>query len=230
MLSKKTRSIFKPRTPDKQQEQFESIYSRFREFTMIPKNLYLDNLKIAEKARNLEGDVVECGVWRGGMVAGIAELFRADKNYYLFDSFEGLPPAKDIDGVAAKEWQKNPDGEFYNDNCKAEIDFAIKAMDQTGASYKCIKGWFSETLKDISFIGQISLLRLDGDWYESTMECLTALFPKVVEGGIIIIDDYYAWTGCSRAVHDYLSSIQSASRIWMSSECVAYIVKTESKS
>ncbi len=196
---------------------------------MIPRNLYVDNLRLAEKARDLTGDVVECGVWRGGMAAGIAELIGDDRKYYLFDSFEGLPPAKEIDGLAAKEWQKNPDGEFYNDNCKAEMDYAIKAMDLSGAKYQCIKGWFSETMKETSFIGPVALLRLDGDWYESTMDCLKALFPKVVENGIIIIDDYYAWTGCSRAVHDYLASIQSASRIYMTNEYIAYIVKTESK-
>ena len=49
------------------------------------------------------------------------------------------------------------------------------------------------------------MLRLDGDWYDSTMQCLEALVPLVAEGGTIIIDDYYAWDGCARAVHDYLS-------------------------
>ncbi len=102
-------------------------------------------------------------------------------------------------------------------------------MDMSGVKYKCIKGWFSETLKDVTGIGEIALLRLDGDWYESTMDCLVALFPKVIENGIIIIDDYYAWTGCSRAVHDYLSSAQSASRIYMTPQGIAYIVKKELK-
>jgi O-methyltransferase len=74
---------------------------------------------------------------------------------------------------------------------------------------------------------EIALLRLDGDWYESTMDCLKYLFPKVVQKGIIIIDDYFTWEGCSKAVHDYLSSIKSTSRIYTSPGGVCYIIKQD---
>jgi hypothetical protein len=202
------------------------LFEKYRSFTMIDESSYAANLEIARKSRKISGDVVECGVWRGGMIAGIAELLGTEKNYHLYDSFEGLPEAKEIDGKGAIDWQKNTSGDFYFDNCKAEIEFAEKAMNQTGAKYSCYKGWFCDTLPK-NQITHISLLRLDGDWYDSTMDCLKHLFPKVVKGGVVLIDDYHTWDGCSRAVHDYLSSVQSTSRV-SSHKGVAYIIKNDS--
>lgn len=210
----------------KQMQQYKALYAKYGSFTMTPENYYVANLRVAEKAKGIEGDVVECGVWRGGMIAGIAELLGKNKHYYLYDSFEGLPPAKEIDGDSAIQWQNNKEGEKYYDNCKAEIEFAQTAMKKTGVPFTCVKGWFDATVP-LNKIDQISLLRLDGDWYDSTMVCLQHLFPKVVSNGIIIIDDYYIWDGCSRAVHDYLSSIRSASRIFTGYDRVAYIIKKD---
>jgi len=194
-------------------KNLSSVYNKYSHFTMIPKNLYIDNLLLCRKVKDEPGDVVECGVWRGGMIAGIAEMLGNSKNYYLFDSFEGLPIAKDIDGINAINWQNDTQNPNYYDNCKAEIDFAHKAMQLSNVKYECVKGWFDQTVPNYDSIKVISILRLDGDWYDSTMICLIHLFPKVVKGGIIIIDDYYAWDGCSKAVHDYLSKTQSRSRI-----------------
>jgi O-methyltransferase len=75
----------------------------------------------------------------------------------------------------------------------------------------------------------IAVLRLDGDWYDSTMLCLEHLFPLVVPGGLMLIDDYYTWDGCARAVHDYLSREQAAERIEKTSGGVAYIVRRSDK-
>jgi hypothetical protein len=88
-----------------------------------------------------------------------------------------------------------------------------------------IKGWFSETLNNLRLEEGIAILRLDGDWYESTMECLTALYPKVNCGGLIIIDDYYVWDGCARAVHDYLSEKNLPIRIRQHISGVCFMVK-----
>ena len=68
-----------------------------------------------------------------------------------------------------------------------------------------VRGWFEETLRDFAPPSPIAVLRLDGDWYESTTVALEALFRHVAPDGIVIVDDYYAWDGCSRAVHDFLS-------------------------
>ncbi len=209
-------------------KRFVKIYSDFKDFTMIPESLYYGNLKIVESLiPKIDGDVVECGVWRGGMIAGISKLLGNNRNYYLFDSFEGLPSATEIDGTAALEWQKNTSGYNYYDNCKAEIEFAEKAMNKTDNNYSLHKGWFSETLPAFKPERPIALLRLDGDWYESTLDCFKNLYQYVNLGGIIILDDYYTWDGCSRAVHDFLSSIKSSSRILRSPEGICYIIKQD---
>ena len=87
-----------------------------------------------------------------------------------------------------------------------------------------VEGWFENTLPQCRFDEPIALLRLDADWYESTMICLRNLFHRVAPGGLIIIDDYYAWDGCSRAVHDFLSSESAPERI-ESSSTVCFISK-----
>lgn len=208
--------------------ELESIYEEFYNFTMIPQPIYISNLILVnEHVEKLDGDVVECGVWRGGMIAGIAALLGKDRTYHLFDSFEGLPQAQEVDGKAAIEWQSNPKGKNYFDNCTAEISYAEEAMKIAKASNVTIhKGWFEDTLPKASFGKSIALLRLDGDWYDSTMVCLKNLYPSVKKGGLVIIDDYYAWDGCSRAVHDYLSSIKSSSRI-SSYNNICYIIKND---
>jgi O-methyltransferase len=208
--------------------EYDKLFDEFRDFTMISHSLYTENLKVARMfAATIPGNIVECGVWRGGMSAGLAGVMGPGRKYYLFDSFEGLPEAKAIDGANAIDWQKNTDGSTYYDNCKAEIGYAETAMRKAGADFELIKGWFSETLPHFSMDEKIALLRLDGDWYESTWDCLINLYPRVAANGVIIIDDYYTWDGCSKAVHDYLSSIKSPSRIYSSPGGVCYIIKKD---
>ena len=95
-----------------------------------------------------EGDVVECGVWRGGMIAAIAELTTNNRTVHLFDSFEGLPPAQAIDGKEALNWQSDTTSPNYYDNCTAEESFAIDALSKAGHdNYRIYKkGWFQNTL------------------------------------------------------------------------------------
>jgi O-methyltransferase len=202
-------------------------YQRYKEFTMVRANEFADNLILVKKFSHVPGIVVECGVWRGGMSAAIADVLDDDtREYFLFDSFEGLPDAKEIDGESALEWQQNTLDPRYFDNCTAEMGYAEKAMRKAGCTnFKLVKGWFSETLPLFKPEKPIAILRLDGDWYDSTMECLVHLYPKVQKGGLILIDDYYIWDGCSRAVHDYLSRNSLADRIFQSKEGVCYIVK-----
>lgn len=214
---------------DREYNFYDGIYNKYRDFTMNPKRYYLTNLRLAQKYSHLQGDVVECGVWRGGMIAGMAEILGKDRQYHLYDSFEGLPPAKEVDGQTAIDWQKDTESKTYYDNCKAEMSFATTAMEMAGVPFQCVKGWFDETVPN-NTLGPIAILRLDGDWYDSTMVCLKHLYPKVVKNGLIIMDDYYFWDGCSKATHDYLSSIQSPSRIYTGTADVAYIIKKEDPS
>ena len=193
---------------------YRRLYRKYREFTMAPARNFCRNLLIVDDKRYVRGCVVECGVWRGGMSAAIAEVLGPGREYFLFDSFKGLPPAQDVDGAAAKAWQQDTQGESYFDNCKAPIELAERAMRlATVPNYRIIEGWFRETLPAFTPPCPIAVLRLDGDWYESTMTALEALYRYLARDGIVIVDDYYAWDGCSRAIHDFLSRHQLAARV-----------------
>jgi len=201
------------------------VYSRFSQYTMLSRKRYISNLRLACNYRGVPGAIVECGTWRGGMIGGIASVLGDERSYYLFDSFEGLPDAQSIDGERALAWQR--DGEFsgkYN-NCRADQAEAEAAMRLSGAkSVHIVKGWFNETLPGYDG-GDIALLRLDGDWYESTMQCLERLFCRVTPGGIVVLDDYYTWPGCARAVHEFLAKHRRPEGIRQYRSDVPYIVK-----
>jgi len=194
--------------------KYTLIYLQFRDYTMIPHGTYTINLRVASSASSVQGAIVECGTWKGGMIAGMAKLLGSHRDYYLFDSFEGLPPAEPIDGKGAIEWQQNTESPYYFDNCTAsEID-AATAMSLAGImDARLVKGWFEDTLPRATFPNGIAILRMDADWYKSTSQILKSLFPFINENGLIIIDDYFAWDGCSRAVHDYLSENTRPERI-----------------
>ena len=203
--------------------KFKFIFRRYKSFTMIPETSYVSNLELCWRFRVVKGCVVECGTWRGGMIAGMVDILGKNRPYHLFDSFEGLPQVKAIDGPDAKAWQDNREGEHYFDNCLAHEAEASKAMTVSKATnYTIHKGWFNASLTDFQAADGIAILRLDADWYESTIECLEHLFPQVNKGGVILIDDYCTWEGCSKAVHDYLSQQKSPCRI-SSYEGISYI-------
>lgn len=207
--------------------RYKRIYQKYRNYTMIPFENFTANLELCEEFKDTEGCVVECGVWRGGMSAAMTEVLGNSRTYYLFDSFEGLPDAKEIDGKEALQWQKDKNAPNYFNNCAAEIEYAQEAMSLSKADHvEIIKGWFNETLPSAKLDEPIAVLRLDGDWYDSTMDCMENLYPKVVEGGLVLMDDYYFWDGFSKAIHDYLSKNKLPVRInqWKNSN-LYYLLK-----
>ena len=182
--------------------RFRKSFRKFQAFTMVPEPKYIGNLRLASTIAQLPGDVVECGTWRGGMIAGIADTLGPGRKYWLFDSFEGLPPAKPIDGGAALAWQRDVSSPGYYNNCRASEEEAKSAMSISAArDYAIVKGWFRDTLPATS-VGPIALLRLDADWYESTKDVLQNFADRVVPGGLIVVDDYYTWDGCALAVNE----------------------------
>ena len=194
---------------------YQAIYKKYSMIANDPRVFY-ENLTIVDHfLTNVEGSVVECGTWRGGMACAMMKLGGSSRNYHFFDSFEGLPDAGEVDGKLASDYQKNVDSPVYYNNCTANYDEFINLIhnqDVPNDNICIYKGWFEDTVQGYSG-DPISILRLDGDWYSSTIICLRALWPSVTFGGVIIIDDYDAWEGCARAVHDYLSEIKSISRI-----------------
>jgi len=163
---------------------------------------------------NIFGSFVECGVWRGGSSMAIAltllQQAKTDRDIYLFDTFEGMsePREMDIDihGRLAKEqfirYKKNID---YADWCNASIEDVRKNLFDTGYpkdKIHFIKGKVEDTLP-YSGLDIIALLRLDTDWYESTLHELNHLYPQIANAGICIIDDYGYWAGARKAVDEY---------------------------
>ncbi len=163
---------------------------------------------------NIPGDIVECGVWKGGSMMAVAriliELGAADRSLYLFDTFDGMsaPTAADkqFSGEGAADLLRQEPRETSLIWAYSPLDDVRRAMRDTGYREDKIifvKGKVEETLpKDAP--KEISILRLDTDWYESTYHELIHLYPRLSVGGVLIIDDYGHWEGARRAVDDYV--------------------------
>jgi hypothetical protein len=173
---------------------------------------------------NHDGVIVECGAWKGGssfamLLAQRYYFGRIIKPVWMFDSFEGLPPADERDGPLALNWQRDVDSPNYVDNCKAPVEQVKTAISRFGfAEGECtvVEGWFADTIPShLSNFREnsIALLRVDCDWYEPVRYVLDALVPFVTPECRVILDDYYAWDGCARATHDFLSSGDHSYRI-----------------
>ncbi len=153
--------------------------------------------------QGIAGDLMECGVWRGGACILMRGLLQArdirDRTVWVADSFKGLPPARDegdegLDMTAAVY----PGLAVSLDQVKA--NFA--AFDLLDDQVRFLPGWFCDTLPAAP-VEKLAILRLDGDLYSSTMDVLTALYDKVSDGGFIIVDDYGGIPQCARAVTDF---------------------------
>lgn len=159
------------------------------------------------------GCFVECGVWRGGSsaVMGLAiRHFRQKRDLHLFDSFEGLPEPTQKDGEMAKAYSGGrASGELKSVNqCRAGLEevqtFLLEHLGLDPSQVHFHVGWFQNAVPSVaSGLGPIALLRLDGDWYESTKLCLDHLYPLVSSGGIVVLDDYFPWEGCKLATDEY---------------------------
>lgn len=165
---------------------------------------------------NIDGEIVECGVWKGGSCMAIAiklmELEQKTREIWLYDTFEGMtePTNHDIEIETGKKGKELLDGidkntDKYNMWAYAPKEVVINNMKKTRYptdNIKYITGNVEKTLKERK-PKKIALLRLDTDWYESTKAELEELYPHVVNGGIIIIDDYGHFEGAKRAVDEY---------------------------
>lgn len=165
---------------------------------MVPSETLKANLELMEKYRG--GFFVECGVWRGGMMA---EMMKIASSVIGYDSFQGLPAPAAIDGEAALKYASQIASAEYYDNCRADFEETTSYLFSIGQNFYLYKGWFCEEL----FLGcpMIDVLRLDCDWHDSIKICLKHLFPKLKKGGIVIVDDYIAYDGCAIAVNEFVS-------------------------
>jgi O-methyltransferase len=187
-----------------------------REFTMTsPERVAALCNAVRYVARaGVPGDVVECGVWRGGSMMAIARTLMAagdtERHLHLFDTFEGMPPPSDEDvnfsGLPAEQELRESD-KSSRVWAIATLDDVTRAVGSVGYPHQRIRyvaGRVEDTIpRDAP--ERISLLRLDTDWYESTKHELVHLFPRLSAGGVLIIDDYGHWQGARKATDEYLA-------------------------
>ena len=152
----------------------------------------------------IPGDLIETGVWRGGSTILMKALLKVhedtSRSVWVADSFEGLPkPNAELYPADAADQHHTFQELAVSQEEVAENFRRLGLLDDR---VRFLKGWFKDTLPSAP-IQKLALLRLDGDMYESTMDALVALYPKVSPGGFIIIDDYGCVEGCKQAVHDY---------------------------
>lgn len=164
----------------------------------------LDNLEYCIREvvdQNIPGDLIETGVWRGGstiFMRGMLEVLGdSDKRVWVADSFQGLPEP---------EMPQDEGLDFFMDPClsvpKETVEENFNRYGLLDDRVQFLKGWFSDTLPSAP-IEKLSVLRLDGDLYKSTMDVLVSMYDKLSDGGYIIVDDFGAIDACKQAVMDF---------------------------
>lgn len=212
----------------------KEVISLVRENTMMsPLNLLtlFEQVVYCEK-KGIDGAYVECGVWKGGAVGIMAKANlmygTTRRDLHLFDAFDDIcAPDAELDGeravndMAKHTHLKNKEdmvgqleavkgaydglgGHGTIDACKSLLETRLKYPAELTHYHK---GWFQDTIPaDHHEIDKIAILRLDGDWYASIKICLDYLYDKVVPGGLVVIDDYGYYNGCTKAVDEFLES------------------------
>jgi O-methyltransferase len=161
-------------------------------------------------ANDIVGDIVECGVWKGGSMAAIArtlvQLQDVKRDLYLFDTFEGMPEptARDVDysGKRASEVLQEDSGFRCSDAPLERVKEVLYGTGYPREKIRFVRGRVEETIPASAPVS-IALLRLDTDWYASTKHELVHLFPRLAKAGVIIIDDYGHWRGSREACDEY---------------------------
>lgn len=200
------------------------ILSKIRPYTMTSALRVEALLKSVRYVvdRNIPGAFVECGVWKGGsvlaMIYQLLDLELDDRDIYLYDTFDGMTEPSELDvevgtGASAMEawkdaaakgkrvWEHAFGEQVFNEDT---VKGLLLDTGYPTERLHIIKGPVEETIP-LHAAEEIAILRLDTDWYESTLHELEQLYPRVVPGGIVIIDDYGHWEGCRKAVDEYFS-------------------------
>jgi len=204
------RSPFKePSSKALQDAEFLSLYEKVRPYTMLSAErlLSLFNGSKAVCTEEVPGNFAECGVAGGGSSALLAwtikRFSRGPRKIYAFDTFEGMPdpgPEDTRRGVEA-----NATG-WGSGTCAAPVSCLRKICEELDVwdLVVPVEGLFQDTLPWMrAEIGNVSLLHMDGDWYDSTRSVLENLYDQVSSDGFVQIDDYGFWEGCRKAVDEF---------------------------
>lgn len=187
-----------------------SMTSPERMYTLIRAIEYIET-------NNINGDIVECGVWRGGSMYIVArkllELNSSSRNLFLFDTFEGMsaPTEHDVSNVDNKKagelldrFEKEAGDNVWCYSTDREVRQTMERSGYPSDKVQLVKGMVENTIPHEA-VSSIALLRLDTDWYESTKHELEHLYDLLVPGGVLIIDDYGHWRGAKKAVDEFIS-------------------------
>jgi len=162
----------------------------------------------------IPGAFVEAGVWKGGssllMARKLLALGITDRELWLYDTFAGMTEPTPADGKATWQRWKEMQRSSHNDWCFSPLEAVRATMSKScypEAMVHLVKGKVEDTIPQ-QVPDHIALLRLDTDWYESTLHELTHLWPRLVEGGILIVDDYGGWEGCRQAVDEFFGALK----------------------
>lgn len=175
------------------QNEFNILYAQVREHTLVSKNRCFMIYQLLRHAANMDGDIAEVGVYRGGTAKLIAKT-AADKNVYLFDTFSGMP-------AITSKIDKHKAGEFRG--CSLPLVKSFLKDCPNAIFYQGIFPDTADSIRDRKF----SFVYLDVDLYNSVKDCLEFFYARIVTGGVIIIDDYGAWgcPGVKKAVCEFLA-------------------------
>ncbi|HAV43451.1 TPA: macrocin O-methyltransferase [bacterium] len=197
--------------------EFIEIYEKCRDYTMTSvERMYSLYKAIKYVVRyRVYGDMVECGVWKGGssmmMALTLIRMNEIGRKIYLYDTYRGMsaPTDEDVDyrSRPAKEEWLSMQGKDFNKWSYASLGLVKANMLSTGYPHKNIifvKGKVEKTIPSV-IPERIAILRLDTDWYESTYHELTHLFPRLSMGGVLIIDDYGYWKGAKKTTDKYFT-------------------------
>lgn len=204
--------------PDLSDDEKE-IFNKVKPFTMTSVERAVSLMQAVKYVveNEIEGDFVECGVWRGGSMMIVALILRqlgdTNRKLYLYDTFEGMPAPSDEDvdfqGTAAEklfnETVKTDEGWCYAD--RADVLRNLHTTDYPKDNIFLVEGKVEDTIPE-TLPEKICLLRLDTDWYDSTKHELTHLYPNLSENGVLIIDDYGHWQGARKATDDYFAQMK----------------------
>lgn len=165
--------------------------------------------------QNIGGDFVECGVWQGGHALAakmLFELYDDNRTVWLFDTFEGMTEPTEFDiktltGKHAATKYEQLKRENHNEWCYASFELVRSNLINSGvdiSKIEMIKGDVSKTLKNQHNVPKdISILRLDTDFYQSTKDELEILYPNLRKNGVLILDDYGSWNGVQKATDEF---------------------------
>ena len=200
------------------EEKFLTIWEQVHNYTMTSIERGYSLFKSVEYIvkNKIPGDFVECGVWKGGfcmLIAMALELFEdTTRKIYLYDTYEGMPKPTQEDVISwngrsvLEKWEEDKSGIKNNFGSWAvglkEVKANIANTKYPKNNLIFIPGDVAQTLKKVK-PENIALLRLDTDWYASTVEELETLYPLLVEKGVLIIDDYGHFDGARKAVDEY---------------------------